>query len=97
MNKITADKLLSSNLPLSLAKSANGEGEDFDGSCPCCKIDGEGFTVYVHCWRSSCNECMYSGIHVSGKLDTDTKKKIAIHIRDNNGWTNSTDWNIIID
>lgn len=97
MKKVSAKELLESNSPLSLGRSSNGEGEDFDGSCPCCMIHGEGFTVRVHCWRSNCNECEYSGIHVHGELDIDTKIKIANHIRNNNGWSNSTDWNIVVE
>lgn len=97
MKKISVKELLESDWPLSLAKSANGEDEAFDGSCPCCMIYGEDFTIDMHCWRGNCNSCNYSGIHISGNLDKDTKMKIAEHIKNNNGWTNSTDWNIVIE
>ena|ERR1039457_2898504 len=96
IHKVSAKDLLSNDWPLSLAVGSNGE-EDFDGSCPCCLIHGENFEVEIHCWRSSCQYgCEYSGIHVSGELDKKTKNKIAKHIRDNNGWTNHTDWKIVI-
>ena len=81
---------------MALAKNPNKEGE-FDGSCPCGMITGENFLVEFHCWRSSCQHgCEFSGIHVSGTLDHTTKQKIAEHIRDNNGWTTHTDWNLVI-
>lgn len=96
-NKITAQQILSHDYPMALARCPNEEDGEFDGSCPCGEIHGEDFEVEFHCWRSSCKYgCEYSGIHVSGTLDSETKRKIAEHIRDNNGWTNHTDWSIII-
>jgi len=93
---ITPEELLNNDWPLSLAMSSNGE-ESFDGSCPCAVIRGVGFTVETHCWRSCCeHDCKYSGIHVSGTISKRMKQKIAKHVRDNNGWTNSTEWIIII-
>lgn len=91
MKKVTATELLENEWPMSLA-------EDFDGGCPCGEIQGENFYVRFHCWRSNCGcDCKHSGIHVSGELDTTTKQKIAEHIRDNNGWSDWTDWNIVIE
>lgn len=88
--------VLSHEYPMALARNPSDDGA-FDGCCPCGKIDGENFSVEFHCWRSGCKHgCKFSGIHVSGSLDQKTKLKIAEHIRDNNGWTSSTDWNIVI-
>lgn len=93
--KVSVQDLLNHDYPMALARSADGDG--FDGGCPCGTIIGDGFEVDFHCWRSSCTRCQHSGIHVSGVIDTETKQKIAEHIRDNNGWTNQTDWNIVIE
>ena len=93
---MTAEQLLANNWPMGLAKSPNDDG-DFDGSCPCGKIKGDGFSVVFHCWRSSCEHgCEYSGIHVEGQLPKETLEKIARHIRDNNGWTDRTDWTLTV-
>lgn len=97
MKKISVKELLETDTPLYLARSANGEDEGFDGACPCCIIYGEDFEVNVHCWRSSCSICEYSGIHVTGTIDKDLKQKIATHIKNNNGWSDWTDWNIIVE
>lgn len=92
---VRADELLASDWPMKYASAANGMDEGYDGSCPCGLIHGEGFEVEVHCWRSGCQRgCQYSGIHVSGTLDETTLRKIGEHIRENNGWTNHTDWNV---
>jgi hypothetical protein len=95
---ISAETLLTHNYPLSLARCPNKENETFDGACPCAVIEGENFHVETHCWRQSpCPEgCQYSGIHISGSLPKDELQKIAEHIRDNNGWTMSKNWNIVI-
>ena len=91
----TVDELLAHEYPLALG--SNADGEPFMGSCPCCHIKGDGFEVEVHCWRPGCEYgCPFSGIHVSGTIDRDTKQRIAEHIRDNNGWSEHTDWNIVI-
>ena len=92
---VRADELLASDWPMKYACAANGTDEGYDGGCPCGLIHGEGFEVEVHCWRSGCSHgCQYSGIHVSGSLDEGTLRKIGEHIRENNGWTNHTDWNV---
>jgi hypothetical protein len=82
---------------MKFAMAPNGEDEPFDGSCPCGLIHGDGFEVEIHCWRSSCEHgCKYSGIHVGGAIDDATKRKIAEHIRDHNGWTTATEWALVI-
>ena len=96
---VSVEEILTHPSPLGLGRAANGEDEGWDGSCPCCLIHGEGFEVEVHCWRrGGCEHgCKYSGVHVSGTLDKATKLKIAECVRDNNGWTERTDWNIVIE
>ena len=87
----TVDEILASDNPLSLA-------DDFEGGCPCCMVDGDCFEVYVHCWRNNlvgC-ECKYSGIHVRG-LPADVGQRVAEHIRDNNGWSDHTDFTIVVE
>ncbi len=87
---MTAEQLLADNWPMSL-------GKHFDGCCPCGKIIGDGFKVDFHCWRASCEHgCEYSGIHVEGTLPKETLEKIARQIRDNNGWTDRTDWTLTV-
>ena len=94
---ISAETLLADVWPLRLASNPSDNGEPFDGSCPCGHIKGIGFYVEFHCWRSGCAyECPYSGIHVDGELPRETLEKIARHIRDNNGWTDSTDWRLTV-
>jgi len=94
---VSASEVLACDWPLKLACAPNGSDEGYDGSCPCALIHGENFEVEVHCWRGGCEHgCKYSGIHVSGELDKATKRKIAEHIRDNNGWTNHTDWTLVV-
>lgn len=92
---VKVDELLTSDWPMKYASAPNGTDEGYDGSCPCGLIHGEGFEVDIHCWRTGCQHgCQYSGIHVSGTLDESTLQKIGEYIRDNNGWTNHTDWNV---
>ena len=69
---------------------------DFDGSCTCANIVGEGFHIHVHCWRSNCDICTYSGIHVSGSISKDLKYKLAEHIFDCSNWKDLTDFNIVV-
>lgn len=90
MRKATKEELLAHEWPMALA-------HDFDGGCPCGEIIGENFKVQFHCWRCGCESCEFSGIHVSGELGEDSKRQIAEHIRDNNGWTDATDWSIVIE
>jgi hypothetical protein len=97
MRKPTVEKILQSDWPMSFAMNPSEEDGAFDGGCFCAKIHGEGFEVETHCWRSSCEHgCNFSGIHVSGEICKEDKRKIANHIKENNGWTNSTDFNIVI-
>ena len=88
---IRADELLGNTWPLSLALSPNQEDGAFIGSCPCAVIHGEGFEVRMKCWRVTCGA---SAINISGTLPKETLHRIAEHIRDHNGWTQTTDWTI---
>ena len=93
---LTVEQILASDWPMGL-------NPDFDGACPCNVITGDGFEVETHCWRTSrwrngkkCT-CQFSGVHVSGSIDHETKLKIAAHVRDNNGWAKHTDWETVIE
>jgi len=90
-SQISVQDVLDNDYPLSL-------DPDFDGFCPCAHIKGNGFSIDVHCWRSSFNGCCceYSGIHVSGSIDDKQKILLAEHVRKNNGWSESTDFAIVI-
>jgi hypothetical protein len=92
MTLVTVEELLENPWPLSLALDPNHE-EAFDGFCPCAAILGRGFEVKLRCWRvvRGCSE-----IEVRGSLPRVQLQAIAEHIRDNNGWTHSTDWRIKI-
>lgn len=85
---VTVEQVLASEFPLTLV-------EEFDGSCPCALILGKNFEINVHCWRV-CQRCQWSGVHVKG-LELELAQKVAEHVRDNNGWTNHTDWTIVIE
>lgn len=94
---IQAAELLAHDYPLALARSPVPEDGEFDGFCPCATIRGEGFLVEMHCWRVRCEYgCPYSGIHISGTLDDSTLQRIAVHIRDRNVWSSSTDWRVVV-
>lgn len=88
---VQADALLAHEWPLALALCPNEEDGPFDGSCPCAVIHGDGFEVETRCWRVAGG---HSEIHVSGSLPRADLQRIAEHIRDHNGWTNATDWEI---
>lgn len=93
--RVSADKLLAESWPYVFASGP--DEETYSGSCPCCFIHGENFEVEIHCWRSNSEcDCKYSGIHVSGSISNELKQKLAEHIRDNNGWSDTTDWEIKI-
>lgn len=91
---VTVDQFLANEWPMGL-------DEGFDGGCPCCVVEGDGFKVETHCWRTGTFHegvkcaCRWSGVHVSG-LDGETARRVAQHMRDNNGWTEHTDWEIVI-
>ena len=89
----TAEELLAHEWPLGLALCLNEDDGPFDGSCPCAVIHGQGFDVKTRCWRVTDG---HSEINISGTLPRETLQRIAEHIRDNNGWTTSTDWRISI-
>lgn len=85
MKKISATELLANEWPMSLARNPNDDGA-FEASCPCGQIHGENFEVVFHCWRAGCGQsCGFSGIHVSGALDTATKQKLSVRFY----WHNS--------
>lgn len=86
--KLTVAQILAHDWPMSLDPG-------WDGCCPCCTLDGDGFTVEVHCWRTRIDGCgcKHSGIHVTG-LERSQALAVATHIRDHNGWTDHTDWTI---
>ena len=91
-----ASDLLASDWPLAFA--VDGEGHPHDGCCPCGYIHGTDFEIDIHCWRRSCDAgCAYSGIHVRGAISVGLKRAMAIHIRDHNPWSASTDWTIVIE
>lgn len=90
----TAQDILNHNWPLSLFKDV--DGEPFSGGCPCAHLEGEGFIVGVHCWRGGCDHCRGSGVHITGDLDPTILAQIGIHVILNNGWTDHTDWSLIV-
>ena len=82
----TIDEILASNSPLNL-------DPDFDGGCPCAKLEGDGFSIDIHCWRTSRNcSCRNAGIHVYG-IEGEMAKQVADHIMKNSGWPN-VDWSV---
>lgn len=91
--RVTAEQLLAHDWPLALARCPNEEDGYFDGSCPCAMLRGDKFQVQTRCWRVASG---HSEIHVSGALPKATLRRIAEHIRDNNGWTDATEWRIRI-
>lgn len=94
---ITHETILALAYPMAIARCPNPEDGAFDGSCPCGNIEGVGFYVEFHCWRSRCSHgCAFSGIHVDGTIDDAAMEAIARHIRDNNGWTDRTDWTLTV-
>ena len=75
----TIAEILASNSPLNL-------DPDFDGGCPCATLNGDDFTIYIHCWRTNRNCCCrHAGIHVSG-IEYETAKQVVEHIIKNSGW-----------
>ena len=87
-SKPTINDILSSDNPFRFSKN-------FEGGCACCDIEGIGFSINVHCWRACCS-CEFSGIHISGEISDKDKSRLGQHIRDNNPWTDSTDWEIVV-
>lgn len=73
-----------------------GLDPEFDGSCPCATIQGEEFLIQAHCWRVH-PACEYSGIHVTGEIGHDVKVLLGNHVKDHNGWTDHTDWEVRFD
>jgi hypothetical protein len=54
--------------------------DDCTGSCPCCEVVGQGFTIRVHCWRKDCASCFFAGVHVSGTLPKKDLRRIGRHV-----------------
>lgn len=71
---------------------------EFDGSCPCSDIEGDGFTIKTHCWRTSRDncDCEFSGIHVDGNIPDYKSIPLAFHVLAHNGWLDHTHWTILI-
>ena len=70
---------------------------DSEGSCPCGAFEICGVRVEYHCWRVSCRECKYSGIHVF-KVNPESTfdlQQVAeeVYNQITEIW-NNTDWNI---
>jgi hypothetical protein len=42
---------------------------DCQGSCPCGKLYIFGIEFEFHCWRNSCKDCKYSGLHLRKHWD----------------------------
>lgn len=69
---------------------------DCCGSCPCGALYIKGLHVSFHCWRPSCNECKYSGVHVWADEDWEYDLKVLGDIivkQLENSWSN-TEWNL---
>ena len=86
MNINTTADVLATDCPMTLDL-------EFDSSCPCGTITGQDFEIHFHCWRV-CFDCKFSGIHVTGDISDELKQQLGEHVRDNNPWTDYTDWEI---
>lgn len=75
---VTAEALLASESPLSFDPT-------YASSCPCARIEGDGFRIDVHCWRIG-HCCRWSGVHVTGSLPKATLRKLGSHVKRNAGW-----------
>lgn len=94
-SQVSVADILASEWPYRFAEAPNGSSEGY-GGCPCCLIHGSCFEVRVHCWRT-CDQCEFSGIHISGSVSDEEKMRIAEYIRDHNGWTEATEWQIVFE
>ena len=69
---------------------------DWDGSCPCGEIKGEGFTIVTKCWRTG-DHPSGCAVYVEGKdIKHVDKMMIATHVAGSAGWA-YCDWHIYID
>jgi hypothetical protein len=86
--KPTIMQVLSNVFPMTL-------NPDWDGSCPCAELAGKGFEVKTDCWRTGSHP-KGCAVHVTGKLSSEDKLKVATHVAKNSGWRRH-DWHIYID
>lgn len=54
---------------------------EYQGSCPCFQVLGDGFAIDGHCWRT-CRTCDGVGLHVSSAVPSDVAKLMARHLTD---------------
>ena len=52
-----------------------------DNGCPCGKVQGDGYTIISHCWRTR-DCCEYSGVHYSDDKGREHAEKIADWIQE---------------
>lgn len=90
--KVTAAELLASDWPMSFCDPEE-DGSPWMCYCFCGDISGANFSVSCACWRLANGSCL---IKVSGDLDAGTRRRIAEHIRDHNGWTETAEFVIEI-
>ena len=75
---------------------------DCDGCCPCGHLYIRGINFDFHCWRGSCNQCKYSGIHLSSHHDffysrEDLEKLGKLCLDELNQRWDNTDWELVIE
>lgn len=70
---------------------------EYEGCCPCAHIQGKGFKVDIHCWRTSHDhcDCPFAGIHIKG-LSSEDAHQLAEHIMDTIGWP-CIDWTVMVE
>jgi hypothetical protein len=56
--------------------------------CPCGEYKCSKYTIDTHCWRSSCDECEFSGVHYSNELALEHAKEIQEYISES--WRTET-------
>lgn len=66
---------------------------DWDGSCACGEIEGDGFRIETDCWRVHDGGC---AVYVDGSISREDKMILAMHVAANTGWR-SADWYIYVD
>ena len=68
---------------------------DWDGSCPCGEIKGEGFTITTKCWRTG-DHPDGCAVYVEGDIEQTDKLLLATHVASSTGWS-YCDWHLYID
>jgi len=68
---------------------------DWDGSCPCGEIKGDGFTIVTKCWRNG-DHPSGCAVYVEGDIRQTDKLLIATHVASSTGWLDC-DWYLYID